>query len=130
MMFVLIPDIVDQDHELHAKAQRLCGYVISLSSSKIGCLAGDKYFAKKLNVSVRTVQRYLESLKEKGYILVEDIKRESKTPIRMIVPSSKILVDLDTSRKNVKAKEQKHNKKNSIPFDIESDWLDNYLENR
>lgn len=127
-MFILIPEIVDQDHSLHPNAQKLCGYIIGLSNSKFGCLAKNSYFEKRLNVSLATVKRYLKDLKDKGYIEIEQISRDNKTTYRVIVPTPKVLVTMETSKKEINKKMSNY-KNNKIPQDIECDWIDNFIDN-
>lgn len=117
-MFVMIPEIVDQDHRLNAKAQRLCGYIIGLSSAKFGCIASNSYFAEKLNVSIPTVNRYLQELKEYDYIEVEFIeKKHSHQGLqRIITVTPKILINMKQAKKN------ENNRKS-----FEPDWLSNAM---
>lgn len=129
-MFILIPEIVDQDHSLHPNAQKLCGYIIGLSNSKIGCIAGNKYFEKRLAVSASSVKRYLKDLKEKGYIQIENIPRENKTPIRIIVPTSKILTTMQSSKNEVYKEINNKNKSKKLPNDLDDiEWLEKYVSN-
>lgn len=126
-MFVLIPDIVDQDHSLEVKAQKLCGYIISLSSAHLGCIAKNKYFAARLNCSISSVQRYLRALESKGYIEVKSVSRAhiGKAPERVIVPTSKILVNFNISKSTINKRDS--NKKPDIQT---PDWFEDYMKNR
>lgn len=127
-MFILIPEIVDQDHTLHPNAQKLCGYVIGLSNSQIGCIASNRYFATRLGVSLPTVKRYLKDLKDKKYIRIDTISRDKRLPIRVIVPTENILVSMESSKKEITKRLNKPKNK-VLPNDIESDWFDEYMKN-
>lgn len=127
-MFILIPEVVDQDHSLHPNAQKLCGYIIGLSNSQIGCIASNRYFADRLGVSLPTIKRYLKDLKDKDYINIESIPRKKRLPIRVIVPTKNILVSMESSKKEITKRINKPKSK-LLPQDIESDWFDEYMKN-
>jgi len=98
------------------------GELISLSRMEYGCIAKDKTLAAYIGVSTRSIQSYLNELKYYGYIEI-DSKNETETEkdSRIIVPTSKIILDIKKARKN-------YDKKNSKPLTQTSEWLDDYIE--
>lgn len=128
-MFNLIPDKVDLDPQLSPNAKRLMGRIIGLNRSDIGCLAGNRYLADKIGVSIASISRYLAELKKSNYIEVSSIPRGTgKNTIRIIIPSRNILTTMEDTQKNL-IKSYKKGEKNRLPKDIESDWLDDYIGN-
>ena len=54
--------------ELTSSELLLYAIIYSFTVTNLECTASREYFAKRLNTSVRTVERMLKSLKNKGYI--------------------------------------------------------------
>jgi len=121
-MFTINSQIVSRDNRLTKGARLLMGELISLSRMEFGCIAKDKTLASYIGVSTRSIQSYLNELKYYGYIEI-DTKNESETEkdSRIIVPTSKIILDIKKARKN-------YDKKNSKPLTQTSEWLDDYIE--
>lgn len=118
MSFVIIPEIVDRNKNLHPNSKRLCGYIISLSGARLGCIASNNYFADRLGVSIRTVSRYLEELKLAEYIEVDFIDKphSNQGQQRIITPTGNIIVDMKTAKKNEYKREE-----------FKPEWLDSVM---
>jgi len=126
-MFNLIPDKVDLDPRLSPNAKRLMGRIISLNNSQIGCIASNRYLAKQIGVSIRTLTRYLQELKQNDYIEISFKTRSGlKNDIRIIIPTSNILLSMNETKTKLNTKMKG---KNLLPKDIQSDWLDDYINN-
>lgn len=74
--YINIPGKIVDDLKINSGAKILFGKIQSLSHKEGFCWACNKYLAKLLGVSIRTVQRWIESLKENGYIKSEIIYKE------------------------------------------------------
>jgi DNA-binding transcriptional ArsR family regulator len=69
--YAVIPARVLFDKNICAEAKILYGQIASLCNKEGYCWAGNAYFADLHGVSDRTVQRWLMSLKDSGYVTVE-----------------------------------------------------------
>jgi len=132
-MFILIPEKVDQDHDLSPNSKRLMGYIISLNRStrngkRLGCIAGNDYLATRIGVSTRQITNQLKELKNKNYIIIKNKKRPKLRDLRIIIPSKNILDTMEETEENVDDMVKSLNK-NELPKDIEADWLDDYIAN-
>jgi len=128
-MFIMIPEKVDTDMTIHSNSKRLIGHIISLNRSSLGCLAGNRYLADKIGVSIPTINRYLTELKDREYIEIDFIERgKNKNPQRIIIPSTNILNSINATKTKLTNK-MKLKDKNLLPRDIEADWLDDYIAN-
>ncbi|EPH86962.1 hypothetical protein D922_04470 [Enterococcus faecalis 06-MB-DW-09] len=79
--FAIIPANVRYDKNLAANAKLLYGEITALANEKGYCWAGDRYFAELYDVSKTTIQNWLKSLVENGYITKEVIYREGTKEI-------------------------------------------------
>ena len=79
--YSVIPAPVRYDNQLPANAKLLYGEVTALAQREGYCWATNDYFAKLYHVNVRTVQRWITSLKNKGYITVSDTDTEKHRKI-------------------------------------------------
>jgi len=121
-MFTINSQIVSRDTRLTKGARLLMGELISLSRMEFGCIAKDKTLASYIGVSTRSIQSYLNELKFYGYIEIDSkVETETERDSRIIVPTSKIILDIKKARKN-------YDKKNSKPLTQSSEWLDDYIE--
>lgn len=66
--YAIIPANVRYDKRLKANAKLLYGEVTALSNEKGFCWASDKYFMDLYGVSRISIQNWLKSLEENGYI--------------------------------------------------------------
>lgn len=125
-MFTINSQVVARDTRLTKGARLLMGEIISLSKMQYGCIAKDKTLAKYLGVTTRSIQSYLSELKQYGYIEIDSqVETENEKDSRIIVPTSMILLHIKKARKNY----NKSRRKNELPQDIESEWLDEYIAN-
>ncbi|MGM0175731.1 DnaD domain protein [Enterococcus sp. DIV0800] len=77
--YSIIPASVRYDKRLSGHAKLLYGEITALCNEKGYCWAGDKYFAGLYNVTKSTIQNWLKSLNDLGYIQKEIVyKKESK----------------------------------------------------
>ncbi|MGK4135840.1 helix-turn-helix domain-containing protein [Enterococcus hirae] len=79
--FAVIPANVRYDRNLTANAKLLYGEITALSNEKGYCWASDKYFADLYQVTKTTIQNWLKSLLDHGYISKEIIYREGTKEI-------------------------------------------------
>lgn len=119
-MFHVIPS--DYIGKVKSDALILLGIIISLNNAKLGCIAKNYYFAEKMNKTERSIQNYLNELKEMDLIEIEMVQRNTKhLPIRVITPTLKDLPGIKDKVEAVKRKDKQENRS-----DIEPDWFDEY----
>lgn len=131
-MFNTVPSVLFENEDykkgIHPNAKHLMGLIISLSRGPMGCIASNRWFADYLGVSISSVKRYLVDLKEFELIELEEIERKApKANVRIIVPTSKIIKSKEEIKKS-SVKQYQKKQKNILPNDIESDWLDDYID--
>ncbi len=73
--YAIIPAEVRYCKNLEPNAKLLYGEITALCNLEGFCWATNKYFADLYDVDVRTVKRWLESLKENNFIHVESTKK-------------------------------------------------------
>ena len=66
--YAIIPNTVLHDKDLPAQAKLIYGEISALCAKEGYCWASNSYFSKLYDVSVRSVQRWILTLCEKGYI--------------------------------------------------------------
>ena len=69
--YAIIPANVRYDDSLIPSAKLLYGEITALCNEKGYCWASNEYFANQYKVSKPTIQNWLKSLEEKGYIYRE-----------------------------------------------------------
>lgn len=79
--YAIIPASVRYDERVMANAKLLYGEITALCNEKGYCWAGDKYFADLYKVSKTTVQNWLRSLTDTGYISKEVVYKEGTKEI-------------------------------------------------
>ncbi len=72
--YAIIPSYVRYSRDLEPSAKLLYGEITALSNQYGYCWATNRHFAELYEVDPRTVQRWLESLKEHGFIEIELLK--------------------------------------------------------
>lgn len=119
-MFNINSQKVARNTNIKMGSRLLMAEIISLSNARYGCIASNKTFSSYIGVSERQIQRYLEELKDNGYIEIanEEMKKELQADkfARLIVPTNIILLDLPTARKNFKQDYEKN-----------SEWIDKLI---
>lgn len=75
-MFITIPTVVVTDQSLTDGSKLLYGFILSLAQQSGFCYATNGYLAELMNTSDRSVQNYIRTLKDAGYIDVEIIYGE------------------------------------------------------
>ena len=68
----MIPAQVRYAPDIPAGAKLLYGEISSLTDARGYCFASNKYFAELYGVGIRTIQRYLDALKNAGLIRITD----------------------------------------------------------
>ncbi len=81
--YAIIPATVRYDKKIPANAKLLYGELTALCNEKGFCWATNSYFAKLYETSERTIQRWLNALKEAGYITIS-IQSEDESSVRHI----------------------------------------------
>ncbi len=105
--FAVLPANVRYDKSLNAQTKLLYAEITALCSKEGYCWATNAYFAEFFNVEERTIQRWLEHLKEKDYIFVEILEGKLR---RIYIDHDKNVVVTTT-----KMSCSPYNKKNIIP---------------
>lgn len=85
---VLTADLLySKDISLQEKV--LMAVISNLSNEKGYCFASNKYLAEVLNISTRSVQRYIKNLHKEGFLgEVSQIRADGKTIIRALTPTT------------------------------------------
>lgn len=124
-MFNIIPD--DYIGKVSGESLVLLSIIIALNRSKIGCIANDSHFAKRMKKTTRTIQRYLVELKEMDLIQIEKVDRNTNDlPIRLIVPTFDKLPKVTQKLANIEKKEKEYQKKQKNG-NWEPDWLEEIM---
>lgn len=79
--YAIIPANIRYDEDLIQGAKLLYGEITALSNQKGFCWANDMYFANLYKVSKKTIQTWLKSLEDKGYLTREVIYKEGSNEI-------------------------------------------------
>lgn len=79
--YAIIPADVRYDPDLTPNAKLLYGEITSLTNEKGYCWASNKYFTDLYKVDTSTLTRWLQQLKNKGYITIEFIYKEGTKQI-------------------------------------------------
>ena len=138
-----LPAEVRYDADLIPNAKLLYTEITALSNKQGFCWATNNYFSELYGVSDRSIQRWIKSLADKHYILIEIVYREggkeveqrkiyiNKTAIGMsrnvttphdknvTTPHDKNVVDNNTSINNTSINIKKNNKKKVTPPTLE-----------
>ena len=80
--YSIIPATVLYNKELKANEKLLYAMITSLSNKEGYCFATNKYLAEKLDVNPKTISRWISDLKDRNFIIVEQIRNENKQIIQ------------------------------------------------
>lgn len=78
--YAIIPAEVRYDTELSANEKLLYGEISALSNKLGYCYAQNTYFAELYSVDKRSIQRWIENLVNRGYIIV-DVERDDNNAV-------------------------------------------------
>lgn len=81
---VVLPSHLLVSNEIEPSAKLLYGLIRNLTKRDGYCFADNKYLSELMDVSVRTVKRWLHSLESEGYVEVEFDTESSYNPERRI----------------------------------------------
>lgn len=123
--YAVIPSTVRYDEELSPNEKLIYGEITALSNKNNECWATNNYFAQLYNVKIQSVSRWIKHLKDKKYIDVQLIYKNSTKEIekRIIkingVPINKKVntytqKSLEGINKNVKGNNTSINNKENI----------------
>ncbi|CAK1227472.1 DNA replication protein DnaD (DnaD) [Fructobacillus tropaeoli] len=139
--YAIIPASIRYDEKLLKGSVLLYGEITALSNQKGFCWASDNYFAELYGVDKRSIQRWLSSLEENGYINRIVQKEGKKIVSRSIKLGDKNVSNLVTktsypSDKNVRenstsintTNNNTHNKTPSKAKPLESDLKNQFAE--
>ena len=84
--YSITPATVRYDNRLKANEKLLFGEITALSNVKGYCYSTNKYFSKLYNVATPTVSKWINHLKELGYVKVEMIKDGKEIKERHLFP--------------------------------------------
>lgn len=76
--YAIIPSKVRYDSSLTANAKLLYGEITALCNEKGYCWASNSYFSNLYGVSDRSIQMLLKQLKDKNYIKIDIIDKQSR----------------------------------------------------
>jgi DNA-binding transcriptional ArsR family regulator len=125
--YAIIPANVRYDERLSANSKLLYGEITALTNEKGYCWAGDVYFADLYNVGKSTIQNWLRSLEQNGYITRGVVYEEGTKKI--IQRQIKLVVH------PIPNNEHTLYQKNGIPYTkkmvypIPNNWRDNNTSN-
>lgn len=123
--YAIIPANVRYDDLLCANAKLLYGEITALCSKEGYCWAGNDYFAKKYKTTKKTISRWINSLKDRGYIKVRITYKENTKEVdkRLIIISNSYPIDekVNTSCQKsdypIDKKEERCRQKSKYPMD-------------
>lgn len=75
--YAIIPANIRYDQELSANAKLLYGEITALCNEKGFCWASNEYFEELYGVGKRSVQRWIDSLVDRGYLLRNFLHNET-----------------------------------------------------
>ena len=84
--YSITPATVRYDNRLKANEKLLFGEITALSNIKGYCYSTNKYFSKLYDVATPTVSKWINHLKELGYVKVEMIKEGKEIKERHLFP--------------------------------------------
>lgn len=137
--YAIIPSFVRYDKDITANAKLLYGEITSLCNEKGYCWASNSYFSKLYGVSDRSIQMLLKQLKDKKYIEIEIIDKQSRKIYidftryeNIFVPPTKKIsypyenIFTHNNKKNNKKEYEEIKeieKENILNSDFDCDWL-------
>ncbi len=120
--YAIIPADVRYDTELSANEKLLYGEISALCNKLGYCYAQNTYFAELYSVGKRSIQRWIENLVNRGYIIV-DVERDDNNAVvkRTIHLATKMSPPHDKNvttpgDKNVTHNNINNNNNNNIPL--------------
>ena len=126
--YAIIPAVVRYDKDLMPNAKLLYGEITALCNAKGYCWASTEYFANLYGVNKVSIQRWLRSLEENGYIHREVVYKEGTKEIE----KRSITICNNPSNKNVTTPLQKrYNPSNkNVTDNITSNNTNNNTSNK
>ena len=95
--FIIIPNFIIEDTRISEGEKLLFGEIASNSLEKGFCWFSNKYLMRRFNIGERTASRWVNDLKQKGYITIEIQHRKNSKEIEerkiRVNISQKILAD-------------------------------------
>ncbi|MDR3598777.1 helix-turn-helix domain-containing protein [Clostridium sp.] len=94
--YAIIPANVRYDEKITLGAKMMYGEITALSSKEGFCWASNNYFAKLYKVHKNTIQNWIKSLKDSGYIRLDTKQSQSgsERKIFLIPQSQKFVIGL------------------------------------
>ena len=80
--YSIIPATILYNKELKANEKLLYAIITSLSNKEGYCFASNKYLAEKLGVNPKTISSWVSDLRDRNFIVVEQIRNENKQIIQ------------------------------------------------
>ena len=103
--FAIIPSHIRYDNDLIPNAKLMFGELTALSNDKGYCYATNKYFSELYNVSKVSVSKWINQLKNKGYIKVELVyenKEIKERKIYIVNPDEVLKINLTGNKPKLK----------------------------
>ena len=82
--YSIFADEVRYDNELPFSCRVVFAEIAALAKQNGYCFANNSYFAKKFNVSISSVSKWLHMLEKRNYVYIEYIRRGSHVKCRKI----------------------------------------------
>lgn len=116
--FIMKPRILFNDKNLSRTDTDLLSLIISLALNNDYCYANNKYLAKYINTSIRTISESLSKLKKYNYIIVKNDNGKRKIYLNNEKIPTKIVDDVADFCSNKVAESCDHNinSKNKIEY--------------
>ena len=116
--YAIIPASVRYDNELSANAKLLYGEITALCNEKGFCWANNDYFEELYGVGKRSIQRWIDSLVDRGYLLRNFLKNETGAIVGRCLSISQYLPEgVVTSEEGVVTNDTGVVTKMSYPYD-------------
>lgn len=93
--FIIVPDFIIEDTNIPVGEKLLFGDIVSNSLEKGFCWFSNKYLMQHFYIGERTASRWVNDLKQKGYITIEIQRRNNSKEIE------ERQIRVNTSRKNL-----------------------------
>jgi DNA-binding Lrp family transcriptional regulator len=120
MYYITITHTIYADEKLPDGAKLLYGLILSLTQGNGLCYANNKYLAKTLKKTPRSISSYLEKLKDKNYIAVNIINNNYR-----LIKTIDTTIGIKNHKKPLKNEYIHVSKQIGVS---ESEWFNEYVE--
>ena len=103
--YCIIPLHIICCDELEPNAKLLYAVISSLTKKEGYCFASNQYLANVFKVTERAIQQWLESLKGKGFLVI-DLEKKGMITKRKITQKISPIISIDNNNKDVNKQQQ------------------------